>query len=77
MKSWIINIGDSTKGQIGMVCVVRADTAEEALQKFKEQVPETIELKKQGFGDDFEYINVYTNVEVVTLADVQPIDERS
>ena len=35
------------------------------------------ELKKQGFGDDFEYINVYTNVEVVTLADVQPIDERS
>ena len=77
MKSWIINIGDSTKGQIGMVCVVRADTAEEALQKFKEQVPETIELKKQGFGGDFEYINVYTNVEVVTLADVQPIDERS
>ena len=77
MKSWIINIGDSTKGQIGLVCVIKAETAEEALQKFKEQVPETLELKKQGFGEDFEYINVYVNVEAVTLADVEPIEERS
>ena len=76
MKLWKISFGNSSNGQIGMVCDIYADTKEEALEKFKELDLETVEIKDTVAAghEAVDYINVYVNPDLVTLADVEEWD---
>jgi hypothetical protein len=59
MKQWAIDCGNSTRGPVGFVLRLRADTRDEALELARATLPEVLEahssceLLASDFGPDF------------------------
>jgi hypothetical protein len=71
LADYKLDIGDSTKGQIGLCAYVEADSREEAYEEFKDIFGETIEIEGGRY-----YQNVYLNWEKITVDDVVLSDSQ-
>lgn len=77
-KLYTFDVGDSTKGPIGFVARIYAESEEEALEKLRRITPEEVELHKLMDPDDrgeVEYINVYLNLGNIHLKDIAEVEE--
>lgn len=73
LKSYHFDLGNSSTGSIGMCARVKANSAEAALASLKKALETLhgIELKANfDIPDEIEYLNVYTNPEMITPNDI-------
>ena len=73
MKLWLLNIGNSNTGKIGLCSRIYAETKEEALRKFIELVPsEAVELKRAmaNSENDVTSVVLYINSDNITTKDI-------
>lgn len=70
-KSYKFEIGNSTKGKLGLVARVNGDTPEEALTTLKELLFEEYDISKMlNWPSDGQYVCVYTNYRAITVEDI-------
>lgn len=78
LMSFHFDMGDSTRGPVGVCARVVARSRERALEILKASLPETIEISIETdhklLKDDerVEYINVYMNGAAITTKDSNP-----
>jgi len=71
LKSFLIDVGNSTDGPIGMSIRVMAVSKEEAIQLVKDSLPECVQVDSFVDVDPaIEYVNVYLNATVLTVRDI-------
>jgi len=69
MPDYRVSCGNSTTGPVGFVARLSAPSAEKALERLKEALPEWREISSDPI-----HLNVYFNSEALTIADVE-VDE--
>jgi hypothetical protein len=77
LKSFHFDVGDSTKGPIGMCGRVRAKSKKEALGILKRVLPDELQIARYcgAEGDEIEYVNVYFDTENIKLEDIGDAEE--
>lgn len=78
MSKWKVDAGNSNTGQSGFVIYdIEADSAEAALAKVKEQLPEHIEDRVMvAPGDGPWTLVAYFNTDALTLNNIEASDEQ-
>lgn len=72
MPEYHFSCGNSTDGPIGFCAVVKADTKEQALEKLRAALPQTIEeVTDEEHG--VEYCSIYINPNAVTVQDIDEV----
>lgn len=71
LKSYHIDVGNSTEGHIGLCARVKAHSKQEAIDKLKDALVEELQIANDLNGDDdIEYVNVYLNPEAFKVKDI-------
>lgn len=77
LKSYHFNLGNSTKGPIGMCAQVKATSKKEAVEILQRVLPEELEIKHQVEDtDEIEYVNVYFGSENITIEDIDDVEDE-
>lgn len=76
MPSYHFDVGNSDEGPIGYCARVTAESKEEAIEKLRAQL-DHIGGAREIFRDwdDIEYLEVYFNSELVTVDDIDEVNE--
>jgi hypothetical protein len=78
MRAYHFDIGDSTRGPIGMSARIRARSRKDALAKLRRAITDATGPLKQiavgRQGSHAEYINVYFEPDNLTTSDIDCVD---
>ena len=78
MKTWLVDLGNSNDGPIGMCARIQGETAEDAVRRLQEIMTTdpcqacfdvTKQYDRLHDGQDGEYIHIFVNTANVTAAD--------
>lgn len=69
-KPFHFDCGNSTDGSVGFCAVVRADSAEGAVELLKERLPSSVRVRPLDGQEEGEYIEVYFNGDKITVSDI-------
>ena len=72
MPRFRIDCGNSSVGPVGFVAVVHAETKEKALEIFRKDITDTVEVETTD--DNIDYFNVYLNGDGISIEDVEEDD---
>lgn len=78
LKSFHFDVGDSTKGPIGLCARVLAHTEEEAVEILKAAMPDEVELKtfcEEENKPRIEYLNLYINPNAFSTKDIDDVED--
>ena len=71
MKTYHIDLGDSTSGSFGAVVCINAESAEDALAIAKEKLDGAYLAQGHDIPvDGLEYLRIYVHTEKITMRDV-------
>lgn len=78
MKRFTFSFGNSNTGPVGYCASIVAETPEQAVELLKKQIPGEWEVNgnpdEEGF-DGLRYIQVYFNVDAITVADIDDVED--
>lgn len=83
MPSYHFSLGNSSTGPVGFCARIVAESPEAALQELKQHLPAEHELDLEdedgdpiGKAPGSPYIEVYFNIDAITVADIDEVDDE-